>query len=524
MKRSYLLALCAMSFIILSCINEDSVEEVLGQIENVKFTDAELAILFQMRGESTKVDMNEAVQYANDVIGFLDGEVATRSGSARSISSMVALTSDESRKAVTRTSGGEILELPDTVAYLFNFGEEEGFAIVSGDKRINSPILGYCGSGSLEGGIDNPGLAGILLDIEDYITHSIANYESQKDSITYEILAKMSLEDSTTTRKAAPTNELLQQYMLEIIEDPERIKTTSTTTTTIDDWVTTSIMHPLLPVEWGQSFPFNNLVKNKNGCTNAPAGCVATATAQLMAYWQYPTSIDGHAFNWSLLRSHTGRPNAYPNVKGKKRSLSVDATSGFAMQVSRLMERIGDHVKMKYREGGSGTTSKEAILFLSKCGYTTDHSHTALLFTGGFEDYNYNNVIGSLNNYRPVYAKGYTKKIKHKALGITVSTSYEGGHAWIIDGYLNQRQAKTVQVTVRRKSSGMLVSQTTTVTYSYANYLHHNWGWNGDHNGYFVEGSYNSNDKRFESNGPTTRSAENYNFQYKKNICTNIKL
>ena len=148
---------------------------------------------------------------------------------------------------------------------------------------------------------------------------------------------------------------------------------------------------------------------------------------------------------------------------------------------------------------------------------------------GDFCDYDYNKIINSLNNNQPVFASGSDIKtvVQHHTLfgwiNTVKNTSYSG-HAWVIDGYLNQRKATTVQVIVRSIATGKVVSQTTTTTYSYGNYLHHSWGWDGFDSGYFVEGSYNSNNRAYQSitKATTTVTGEDGNYQFLKKICPNI--
>lgn len=54
---------------------------------------------------------------------------------------------------------------------------------------------------------------------------------------------------------------------------------------------------PLLQTRWGQGHGYNELVRFNNcpGGT-APTGCVATAMAQVIRYWEYPND-----YNWSVM-------------------------------------------------------------------------------------------------------------------------------------------------------------------------------------------------------------------------------
>ncbi|NOY22275.1 MAG: hypothetical protein GXO70_02030 [Acidobacteria bacterium] len=53
-------------------------------------------------------------------------------------------------------------------------------------------------------------------------------------------------------------------------------------------------VNPILHTHWGQNFPFNALLPQVCDCSTAVltanAGCTATALAQLMKYWEYPSA------------------------------------------------------------------------------------------------------------------------------------------------------------------------------------------------------------------------------------------
>lgn len=41
--------------------------------------------------------------------------------------------------------------------YVVNFGKKAGFTLVAGDKRVQSAVLAYDGSGEFDVNTDNPG-------------------------------------------------------------------------------------------------------------------------------------------------------------------------------------------------------------------------------------------------------------------------------------------------------------------------------------------------------------------------------
>jgi hypothetical protein len=64
---------------------------------------------------------------------------------------------------------------------------------------------------------------------------------------------------------------------------------------------------------------------------------------------------------------------------------------------------------------------------------------------------------------------------------------------------------------------------TTTETFnSYREFLHNNFGWHGDANGYYVPGIFDTSDDYTEELPSNTRSVEEGNFQYNLRVWTNI--
>lgn len=68
---------------------------------------------------------------------------------------------------------------------------------------------------------------------------------------------------------------------------------------------------------------------------------------------------------------------------------------------------------------------------------------------------------------------------------------YVGGHAWIVDGYIHQ------ECRGRR-----------------TDYLHCNWGWHGDKNGYFLAGVFDSDSPAFDDTYNTRSGNYKYNLEY----------
>jgi hypothetical protein len=432
------------------------------------------------------------MEQANWVIDFLNGENSLKSGSNRRVSSISALVSDNKTVALKSSDLADI-EIPDTLAYIANFGDDLGFAIISADTRIDEPLFAFTGSGSLVDSIDNPGVIIFLQHLEDYMINSIVEAEHQQDSLLSSILEKLDIEVGTKSTSIEEAKAAARAGRRPVV-----------TTETLNH------ITPLVPVEWGQGGPFNNGLKDKD-CYGEKtpdngkpwAGCVATAVAHIMSRWEHPSKIGNFSFNWNELNQYTSRPGAYPKAGSRYVSSAPDNVRS---QLANLMKQIGDGAGMSHGCYGSSAKTEKAISFLNKHGFSvkmTLMSASNMETTGVLESYNSAKAIASMNRREPLIVEGCSEKTDYKVLGITVNTTYDVCHAWVIDGHLKRRV-------------------TTDGVHVETDYIHNNWGWNGYKNGYFKSGVF---DSRFEpalASG-TKSSKEDGNFQYRLKMTPHIR-
>ena len=138
--------------------------------------------------------MDEARELALDAASLFAGEGdGLKSGRARQIEEVRVLRSDET---TLRSGSGEVVAIPDTLAYVCNFADSAGFAIICADDRVGCPILAYVGEGTLGDEVENPGLAMVLANMEDYLIGSIQKFETEKDSLLQ--VAETQLQGDTT--------------------------------------------------------------------------------------------------------------------------------------------------------------------------------------------------------------------------------------------------------------------------------------------------------------------------------------
>jgi hypothetical protein len=141
------------------------------------------------------------------------------------------------------------------------------------------------------------------------------------------------------------------------------------------------------------------------------------------------------------------------------------------------MRDVGSAVDMDYGCGGSGADTEDEVAssFKNDFGYSSASYH---------KNYNGSNkyewVKSEINAERPVIFRGGEKKY-----WAGIIPYYADGHAWVCDGYMSSSI----------NGNGYLK-------------FHMNWGWNGNHDGWY---SFNN----FNPNGDT--------YNYKVGIVINIK-
>ena len=175
---------------------------------------------------------------------------------------------------------------------------------------------------------------------------------------------------------------------------------------------------PLLKSKWGQSHPFN-------ARTGYPySGCVATAVAQLMYYYQWPAQGQGSneytvtyynttkSADFSL--SHYDWANMLPDYR-----YPVQATAEQEDAVALLMDDVGTASFMQYTPDASGTQGVFAYQALQKnFDYTAAYITKAVEGPARFAEI----LRQELLNGCPVYLEGRP-------------AGSASGHAWVADGF-----------------------------------------------------------------------------------------
>ena len=181
------------------------------------------------------------------------------------------------------------------------------------------------------------------------------------------------------------------------------------------------IVSPLLKSRWGQAFPFSNETPIVEGRSTA-CGCVATAMAQIMYYWEWPEQGHGEKEYISKthkisLKSDFSRPFRWDRMRD---SYNRDDKEGISYEevdeISYLLQQCGIISEMDYTTFGSGASPSDAVLGMARY---FDYKQTTLrsFSTSEMDEDQFMSLLKKeLDMKRPVLSAG-------------------GGHEFVCDGY-----------------------------------------------------------------------------------------
>ena len=197
--------------------------------------------------------------------------------------------------------------------YVFPFGENKGFAIVSGDDDMPE-IVGYADHGTYDANNMPAAMAAFL-----------NNYRA--------------------------TIEAMKQGNASAIKNIAEAKALRANNTR----ATTAVSPLLGDIKWNQSEPYNNMCPKYNGTNLSATGCVATAMAQVMMYWKYPNELKADINEYE---TSTHKLTVAGELKGQKYDwdnmlptyTNNNYTQTQANAVAKLMLHCGKAVEMDYDE------------------------------------------------------------------------------------------------------------------------------------------------------------------------------
>lgn len=258
-------------------------------------------------------------------------------------------------------------------------------------------------------------------------------------------------------------------------------------------YATTALNGPHIKTQWGQRDEFGYY------CPNGLCGCGPLAVSMILSYFEQPKSmtftfpekdINSANFDWNLMNSHFKRhsdtwPSEWYGMILPEAS-ECPASSFEHKNLGRLVRQIGYVVNADYKSGATST-------------YLSD-----------LKNYIKNNVVGlSLTNYDTPDAQ-FQSDLEN-GVALTWGASSAGNHFWVIDGNMI---LGVIEKTYRDYAPDTLEGDWRLIKselIELKDLLHHNWGWNGICNGYFLLGCYDINDATLLDPGASQASGYNFN-------------
>lgn len=191
---------------------------------------------------------------------------------------------------------------------------------------------------------------------------------------------------------------------------------------------------PLLSTTWNQGCGYNSQcpVDVAGPCGKVYTGCVATAMAQVIRYFQYPAHGVGNK-----CYTHYTYGELCADFAAATYNYALMPNGSGNTEVAKLMFHCGVSVNMGYSPTGSGAYSSSVPIAMRNY---FDFKNVILASKGSYTVSTWHKILkNEIDNSRPIYYAG----------------NGTGGHAFVFDGYQG------------------------------SDYFHINWGWGGSYNGYF---------------------------------------
>ena len=325
------------------------------------------------------------------------------------------VTPEKARKAATtflNNNGAKTAQLTDLTKAagfpnLYIFNAEPGFVVMADDDCVQ-PILGYSLTGHF-----------VAENMPENVTSWLQGYS---DEIQFAI-------DS----KAKPSAETAKLWKDLIEGDSKAAKTTI-------------VVDNLLTTTWDQTYPYNALCPRDPSNQLTVTGCVATAMAQIMKYWEYPVRGKGnHTY------THPNYGNQYADFgntvydwANMPSTLSSSSTQEQIEAVATLMYHCGVSVDMRYN--------------IASAGGSVAYSYTPSIADSSF--FNYQTTVRFVEKLS-WYDDSYWLNLLKRELNARRPIQYNGqgdlgGHSFVCCGYDD------------------------------GDNFYFNWGWSGQNDGFFA--------------------------------------
>lgn len=384
---------------------------------------------------------------------------------------------------------GDIYSIDDfngiPAIYVINYEDNAGFLMLSAEP-FHEPVLAFSEEGEiLEEDTINPGFECWLeKTISSIMTVRYGEYDNLDRAYNgwIELLNQTGLdEEIIETVFANPTKP--KPTDLDPVINPCRLRHTFQ-------------FGPLVQTEWGQDWRFGAKIgMGSTGCTTNSTitctenagipwtGCVATAMAQVMRYWQVPNT-----YNYSIIP-----------LKAYATGWNTTAVD----EAGKILWDAGKSVCMNYGCNGSGAQMDDM-----DDGFKNNFSYASADYLSSFS---LNDLVTNIANDKPIILSGCAKRdqlsqgwwiFKHKYYYSSEC------HAWVCDGIYG---IKLYRLNYNENS-----------LCSSFYFYHMNWGWNGDLNGWYYWNDWSSGIIVPSPENTSLPTLINDNYQYAKHQISNI--
>ena len=312
--------------------------------------------------------------------------------------------------------------------YVFNVKDGEGFVVIAGDDRVK-PILAYSTTGQYDPNDVAEGFAFTLGTFQQEIQY----VREHNLSATPDIVAEWKSVNATGSLNRGRQ--------------------------------TRAVVGPLCQTIWNQNYPYNSQCPedSEGSGGHVYAGCVATAMAQVMKFYDWPDRGTGsYTYNpqgYSQQTANFGQTDYHFDLM----PLELDSTSTEEdyFYIAQFLHHCGIAVDMQYSGSGSGAYSDDVPYALRNYfRYNCDNhvSNDEWLGWGGYTNEEWAQMLkdGGLDELIPLYYSGQ-------------DDNWQGGHAFVCDGYDEN------------------------------DYFHFNWGWSGRDDAWCPIGALNTTKYAFNT-------------------------
>lgn len=340
--------------------------------------------------------------------------------------SVLSVGKNELRRIATRSTDDS---LPDTLFYVVNFNDNNGYAILAADTRLGESVYCITESGHLSA---DDFMQVYQREAVDDTTHADTGENQTSPGYWHGPALPIIVDDAIDDYKREEK---------EVSEDPYQNSPVK--------------YGPYLKTKWHQRSPFNDAQDNEY-----PAGCTAIATAQvILSNKQSSTMVfNGVKCDWDIMESVCHYSDPY--YSGDKLAQN---------QVANFVFEIGKKHNCNVLYGN------QSFAFVKGAART-------------LENFGYHNV-NKYESYRDKVVVEIKKCLCNgKSVIMCGVDDFKSAHTWVIDGL-------------------------------YDNMYHINWGWNGNADGWFAQGIFNTEERRdIENNfdsGATVVENEHYNWLFR---------